>query len=51
MGEDIVGFARAGPWEEDPTGTVADLDELYVAPSHFRRGIGSRGDPAAKARA
>jgi ribosomal protein S18 acetylase RimI-like enzyme len=38
----VVAFAKAGPWMEDDFGSVAELDELYVEPSRFRQGIGTR---------
>ncbi len=38
----IVAFAKAGPWADGGSGSVAELDELYVEPSRFRQGIGTR---------
>ena len=40
----VVAFAKAGPWPGDDSalGSLAELDELYVDSSRFRRGIGTR---------
>jgi ribosomal protein S18 acetylase RimI-like enzyme len=38
----VVAFALTTIWPEDPTHRSAYLDSLYVDPSMFRRGIGSR---------
>jgi len=39
---EILAFAKAGPRTDANSGSVAELDELYVEPSHFRQGIGTR---------
>lgn len=39
---EVVAFAKAGPWSEDTSASVAELDELYVEPSRFRQGIGTQ---------
>jgi 2,3-bisphosphoglycerate-dependent phosphoglycerate mutase len=41
LGGTILAYATAGPWADDPRGRTADIDDLYVDPGHFRRGIGS----------
>jgi 2,3-bisphosphoglycerate-dependent phosphoglycerate mutase len=37
----VAAYATTGPWGEDLTGRTAEIDDLYVAPEHFRQGIGS----------
>jgi GNAT superfamily N-acetyltransferase len=38
----VVAFAKAGPSAYGGSGSVAELDAMYVEPSRFRRGIGTR---------
>ena len=38
----VIAFAKAGPWTDGGSNSVAELDELYVEPSRFRQGVGTR---------
>jgi GNAT superfamily N-acetyltransferase len=40
--DELRAYARTGPWLESDVGRDAYLADLYVAPSHFRQGLGTR---------